>query len=84
MSRARSRRRPPGDRVRPRGRPRAVTVHLRDADGIWLRVIDDGRGFDPSNPGTSFGLKERTESLGGQFRLTSGRGRGTSVEILLP
>jgi two-component system, NarL family, sensor histidine kinase LiaS len=64
-----------------------VTVHLRDADGIWLRVIDDGRGFDPPNPGTSFGLKgmkERTESLGGQFRLTSERGRGTSVEILLP
>jgi signal transduction histidine kinase len=66
-----------------------VTVHLRDADGIWLRVIDDGRGFDPSNPrsGMSFGLrgmKERIESLGGQFRLTSERGRGTSVEILLP
>jgi signal transduction histidine kinase len=66
-----------------------VTVHLRHADGIWLRVIDDGRGFDPSNPhsGTSFGLKgmkERTESLGGQFRLTSERGRGTSVEVLLP
>jgi signal transduction histidine kinase len=50
-----------------------VTVHLRHADGIWLRVIDDGRGFDPSNPhsGTSFGLKgmkERTESLGGHFQ----------------
>jgi signal transduction histidine kinase len=66
-----------------------VTLHLRHADGIWLRVTDDGRGVDPSNPrsGTSFGLKgmkERIESLGGQFRLSSERGRGTSVEVLLP
>ena len=28
------------------GRARTVTVHLRDADGIWLRVTDDGTGFD--------------------------------------
>jgi signal transduction histidine kinase len=66
-----------------------VTVHLRDADGIWLRVTDDGDGFDPSKlrSESSFGLismREQTESLGGQFRLSSGPGRGTSVEIMLP
>jgi NarL family two-component system sensor histidine kinase LiaS len=71
------------------GQARHVTVHLRDADGIWLRVTDDGRGFDVTQPRaeTSFGLvgmRERAESLGGEFRLSSEPGAGTSVEILLP
>ncbi len=77
-----------------------ASVALTEHDGLLeIKVKDDGvggaeldrgtglRGLDPSNPGTCFGLKgmkERTESLGGQFRLTSERGRGTSVEILLP
>jgi signal transduction histidine kinase len=29
-------------------------------------------------------MRERTESLGGEFRLSSQPGVGTSVEILLP
>jgi signal transduction histidine kinase len=71
------------------GRARTVKVHLRDADGIWLRVTDDGEGFDPSQPRaqSSSGLiamRERTESLGGEFKLSSRPGSGTSVEILLP
>jgi signal transduction histidine kinase len=71
------------------GGARTVTVHLRDADGIWLRVEDDGQGFDVTQPRSenSFGLmgmRERTESLGGQFKLSSEPGRGTSVEIVLP
>jgi signal transduction histidine kinase len=71
------------------GRARTVTVHLRDAGGTWLRVIDDGDGFDVSDArsGTSFGLigmRERTESLGGEFKLSSKPGSGTSVEVLLP
>jgi signal transduction histidine kinase len=71
------------------GHARTVKVLLRDADGIWLRVTDDGTGFDPSQPraASSFGLivmRERTESLGGEFRLSSRPGRGTSVEVLLP
>jgi signal transduction histidine kinase len=71
------------------GRPRTVRVHLRDADGIWLRVTDDGDGFDPSAPPAQphFGLisvKEQTESLGGEFKLWSAPGIGTSLDILLP
>jgi signal transduction histidine kinase len=71
------------------GNPRTVKVTLRDADGIWLRVSDDGAGFDTSQPPSesSFGLismRERVESLGGKFKLTSEPGRGTSVEIVLP
>lgn len=71
------------------GHARNVSVHLRDADGIWLRVTDDGDGFDPSEPlpQPHFGLiviKERTESLGGEFKLSSAPGIGTSLDILLP
>ena len=54
--------------------PRRSRVHLRDADGIWLRVTDDGAGFDATDVRSeaSFGLigmKERAESLGGDFKL---------------
>jgi hypothetical protein len=47
-----------------------------------------GRGFDPGHPRSqgSFGLigmRERTELLGGEFRLSSQPGVGTSVEIIL-
>ena len=52
-------------------------------------MTDDGRGFDVAEPraDSSFGLigmKERAESLGGEFRLHSEPGRGTSVEVLVP
>ena len=71
------------------GRPRTVSVQLRDADGIWLRVTDDGDGFDPSQPRSESGyglisMKGRTESLGGEFKLESAPGHGTSVEVRLP
>jgi signal transduction histidine kinase len=71
------------------GGARTVTVHFREADGIWLRITDDGAGFDVAHPrsDSSFGLigmQERTESLGGEFRLSSHPGQGTSVEVLLP
>lgn len=71
------------------GHARRVTVEMRDADGIWLRVTDDGAGFDTSHPrpASSFGLismREQTESLGGEFRLRSEIGKGTSIEIALP
>jgi signal transduction histidine kinase len=67
------------------GHPHTVTVHLRDADGIWLRVTDDGRGFDASRPGFGLiGVRERTEALGGEFKLASEPGLGTAVDILLP
>jgi signal transduction histidine kinase len=71
------------------GHARTVSVHLRDADGIWLRITDDGDGFDPlePRPAPHFGLitmREQAESLGGEFKLQSAPGRGTSLEILLP
>jgi signal transduction histidine kinase len=71
------------------GKAGVVTITLRDADGIWLRISDDGAGFDPSQPPAEAGfgltsMRERTESLGGEFKLSSAPGEGTSVEIVLP
>jgi signal transduction histidine kinase len=71
------------------GHARSITLQLRDTDGVCLRVIDDGDGFDLSAPRSSqsFGLtsmRERTESLGGRFDITSAPGRGAIVEVRLP
>jgi signal transduction histidine kinase len=70
------------------GSARTVAVHLRDESGVWLRITDDGVGFDVSKPRrqNSFGLigmRERTEALGGEFKLSSKPGHGTSLEILV-
>jgi signal transduction histidine kinase len=65
-----------------------VEVELdRVPDGTRLRVIDRGRGFDPSagrRPG--FGLismRERAEALGGSFEIQSRPGWGTEVEVVV-
>lgn len=57
------------------------------ADAIELRVIDDGRGFEPGNPTQGFGLvslHNRIESLGGSLEIESVRGQGTTCRISLP
>jgi signal transduction histidine kinase len=71
------------------GRARKVAVQLSNTNGVWLRITDDGKGFDPTDTGSDSGygltsMRERTEALGGQFKVTSAPGEGTSVEIQLP
>ncbi|MWV16367.1 histidine kinase [Pseudomonas sp. L-22-4S-12] len=71
---------------------RASTVHIdldADAQGVQLRVQDDGVGFNPRKieqmPG-GIGLRnirERVEHLGGQFSLSSNSGQ-TGMRVLLP
>ena len=55
---------------------------------MWLRVTDDGDGFDLSAPRSSqsFGLtsmRERAESLGGRFEISSTPGAGTTIEVVV-
>jgi signal transduction histidine kinase len=65
-----------------------ISVELRNGEGLHLRVVDDGEGFDPVIPVTrGFGLvsmQERAKALGGEFRLASQPGRGTEIEIVIP
>jgi signal transduction histidine kinase len=73
------------------GRAREVEVSLSAEDGLRLAISDDGDGFDPAAPprraGGGFGLtsmRERTETLGGEFSVTSSPGKGTRVEVVVP
>jgi PAS domain S-box-containing protein len=68
---------------------RQVLVRMsHDAEAIHLQVVDDGVGFDPSavRPG-SLGLRsmrERAESVGGQWALESAPGQGTRLRAHIP
>jgi len=70
------------------GGARRINVQLDAIDGVRLRVTDDGNGFDLASPRStqSFGLtsmRERAESLGGQFCISSMPGSGTTVEVIV-
>ncbi len=58
-------------------------------DCAVLSVRDQGKGFDQEGPrrAESYGLltmRERVESLGGSFRLSSVPGAGTEIEVRVP
>lgn len=68
---------------------RIVLGTRRSPDGDRLRLVirDDGVGMDVHAPYTGFGLlgmRERVLGLGGSLQITSGRGAGTRVRVLLP
>jgi signal transduction histidine kinase len=53
---------------------------------LRLRVVDDGRGFDPALPAAGFGLggmRERAELVGAELSVRSGPGTGTEVAVEL-
>jgi len=75
---------------------RATEVSLsliRHKDLLVTRIVDNGRGLDPSSlavphrdgTGTGIeGMKERVQFLGGHFELKSAQGEGVEVFIQLP
>ena len=67
-----------------------VKLH-REARRIYLRIVDNGRGFEQQDVfadlGGNFGLigmRERAERLGGELHLKSRPGEGTQVEVTVP
>ena len=67
-----------------------IKLHT-EARKIYLRIVDNGRGFEQqdvfSDLGGHFGLigmRERAERLGGELHLKSRPGEGTQVEVMVP
>jgi signal transduction histidine kinase/streptogramin lyase len=67
-----------------------IKVHT-EARKLYLRIRDNGRGFETpdvfSSRGGHFGLigmRERAERLGGELKLASNPGEGTEVEVTVP
>jgi signal transduction histidine kinase len=57
-----------------------------DASKIQLRLVDDGRGFDPQQEHEGFGLigmKERVDRMDGQFVIRAKEGVGTEILVEL-
>ncbi len=67
-----------------------IEVSLRESLGnIFLKIADDGVGFDvsTSDKTASYGLaniKERALLIGGDAKVISAPGAGTTVEIIIP
>lgn len=66
-----------------------VTVHLmHDEQYIKLELADNGIGFDPDslhNASTGInGMRNRVESIGGRYEVSSSPDQGTSTRVLLP
>ena len=54
---------------------------------LCLTVEDNGRGFNPKQKSSGFGLRgieERTFSVSGRFELTTSPGRGCRIEVKIP
>ncbi|WP_203580286.1 sensor histidine kinase [Microbacterium hibisci] len=65
----------------------AVRVEVGADGAAALLVSDDGRGFDPSQGSTGFGLEGmsgRVALAGGTLDVSSTPGRGTTVTVRLP
>ncbi len=66
-------------------RCRRVEIYFRvSGDEVFLRVADDGRGFDFAEQSNGHGLinmKTRAEKIGGRFEVSSEQGCGTIIEI---
>jgi len=58
-----------------------------DADAVFLRVTDDGKGFDTNQAFNGFGLlgiRERAIAAGGEFSSFSTPGHGVRIDVRLP
>jgi PAS domain S-box-containing protein len=66
-----------------------VDVQLHRQNGkIILKIIDDGKGFDPEKATKKtlglLGMRERTQMMGGVYHISGIPGKGTTVEVIVP
>jgi signal transduction histidine kinase len=58
-----------------------------EADWLIMKLSDNGRGFDPATSNGGHGLanmRRRAASLGGDLRIVSAPGRGTTITLKIP
>jgi signal transduction histidine kinase len=60
-----------------------IDIHKR-ADGLVVRVLDDGNGGASEKNGGLHGLRQRVEALDGSLRIASPNGGPTVIEAVLP
>jgi signal transduction histidine kinase len=65
-----------------------VRVDVRGVgDGVRLRVVDDGKGFDPDAVPEGHlglaGMRARADRVGATFTCTSRVGEGTTIEVAM-
>ena len=76
--------------VAKHSRTKACKVELTvEQEGIVLRIIDAGVGFDPASPGHKDGLglismRERLRLVNGSIQLVSSPKHGTRLEVRVP
>jgi signal transduction histidine kinase len=63
-----------------------IEFHL-SADSLYLRVSDNGKGFDTALDNDGHGLasmRERSRAMGGTLEMASADGEGTTVTLRVP
>jgi signal transduction histidine kinase len=73
--------------VRHANAKNALVRLVRDGRVALLRIDDDGTGFNARQDSAGSGLRnmrERAAGLGGQMRISSKNGRGTSLRVTMP
>ena len=76
--------------VRHAGAGAAATVRIdADAEQVWVRIHDDGDGFDPGSVrldrmGLSLSIVQRMSAVGGRATIDSATGMGTRVVLEWP
>ena len=68
---------------------RVEVVLQKQPDRLALLIHDNGRGFDQADPSLSnslglLGMRERAAILGGQVKISSAAGKGTTVTAWIP
>ena len=76
--------------IRKHAQACTVTISASEREGeVVLEVHDNGRGFMPEEvqPVSQYGLRsmrERAESIGADFQITSAPGAGTTIRLRIP
>ena len=70
----------------------SISLGVQEND-VYLRIQDDGHGFDPAQIGSEamemhhwglIGIQERIELVGGRLSIVSGPDRGTTLQVNTP